>query len=412
MQTALGKELHNPEVSIELTKVHPLFAYAVGNVTQPGQYPFTAGARISELLAQAHDVLGARDQLTASLIRGAVTLPVDLNAVVAGTPPEANLPLQDGDILVIAEPFHIMVRVAGQVHAPGNYHLPDKSILIEALLAAGDIAEPSQHITITLVRNGKASILARSDRLQPLQDGDLILVEPEPMIRVFVNGEVAHPGMYDAPADSGVLQAITLAGGVGSNPALSQVSIVRLDGTYLQVNLVPALVHGDVTQNPRLSPGDVIIVPVSRGKVTVLGAVITPGVYAISDAHVVTAMDAISLAGGYAKSAKLSEVGIIRTTNGKTQRISVNLNEVLKHGKEDKNIPVQPDDIVYVPESNGLSWDSIMSSLSSPGQRHRTIRIIRVRISPLWWCTTVRDFTRTDSGVKIPFLPSLISTRL
>jgi len=364
IKNALSAVLRDPEVSVVLEQMHPLNVSVLGRISHPGRYTLIEGSRVTELLADAGDLMGERSILTADLVRGTTHLPVDLSAVLSGKDANANVLLQDGDILIIRMPSNITVRVIGQVRNPGIYHLLENSMLLDALMAAGDTAERPDHLALSLVRGEKTEKVRWGDNTRILQDGDLIVVDREKMIRVYINGQVNHAGVFDLPDGGGILEAIALAGGVQDNAAMSQVTIIRHNGPSEHVNLVPALVHGDVTQNPRLGPDDLIIVPAIRDRIVVLGMVNLPGTYMLSDAHPATVLDAISLAGGQNKRAKLSQVAVIRAVNGKYQRIPVNVLDVINKGNSTPNITLVADDIVFVPETNSPRWDELLADLN------------------------------------------------
>lgn len=72
-----------------------------------------------------------------------------------------------------------------------------------------------------------------------------------------------------------------------------------------------------------------------------------------------SALQVIMAAGGFANTAKASEVIILRTLpNGKGVIFSVNLEKVLDGEDLSQNVPVRPMDVVFVPKSNIASLDA------------------------------------------------------
>ena len=66
----------------------------------------------------------------------------------------------------------------------------------------------------------------------------------------------------------------------------------------------------------------------------------------------VTLLDAIAMAGGFTKDALLTRVKIMRTEEGGSKdTIIINVKDIIKHDEDEKNIILEPDDIVIVPES-------------------------------------------------------------
>jgi polysaccharide export outer membrane protein len=157
----------------------------------------------------------------------------------------------------------------GEVRQPGPVALTGGMTLIEALARAGStLATASGEVAIvradargptTSVDTGgevfRASIRdleggTLSQNLE-LRDGDTIFVPRAETVYVF--GHVKNPGAYGVQANTSVLQALSLAGGVTEHGAMNRIKVVRIEkGTKreLKVKLT------DVVR-----PGDTIIVP-------------------------------------------------------------------------------------------------------------------------------------------------------
>ena len=87
-------------------------------------------------------------------------------------------------------------------------------------------------------------------------------------------------------------------------------------------------------------------------QVTVLGEVNVPGKYDMPEEGGMTFLDAIAMAEGFTKDALLKRVKVIRTNeDGTKENIVINVKDITHRDKEEKNIILQPDDIVVVPES-------------------------------------------------------------
>jgi polysaccharide export outer membrane protein len=93
--------------------------------------------------------------------------------------------------------------------------------------------------------------------------------------------------------------------------------------------------------------------PKSRGKVYLSGAVITPGAEDISGDETLTVSRAILRAGGLASEADGKNVRVSRANagpEGGAKSFTVNVSQVLEDGKTDKDLTLQPGDLIYVPE--------------------------------------------------------------
>ena len=86
-------------------------------------------------------------------------------------------------------------------------------------------------------------------------------------------------------------------------------------------------------------------------KVFVMGAVRKPAAYELSREKPTTVLEAISRAGGFTEQAAPNKTKIIRVDSEKGETIKVKITDITKKGDKSKDIPLQPNDIVFVPES-------------------------------------------------------------
>jgi len=83
-----------------------------------------------------------------------------------------------------------------------------------------------------------------------------------------VGGEVGRPGKYDLREDITVAEALAIAGGTTMNSKSSQVLLFRRlpGGTMMEVrklNMKKMMKKGDLREDARLQPGDLVFVPKS-----------------------------------------------------------------------------------------------------------------------------------------------------
>jgi polysaccharide export outer membrane protein len=82
----------------------------------------------------------------------------------------------------------------------------------------------------------------------------------------------------------------------------------------------------------------------------VMGEVKKPGAYQLEQAA--TAVEGVALAGGFTDKAAPNRTKIIRThRDGRQETIVVDLNDVLKRGRKEKDISLTANDVIVVPES-------------------------------------------------------------
>jgi protein involved in polysaccharide export with SLBB domain len=93
--------------------------------------------------------------------------------------------------------------------------------------------------------------------------------------------------------------------------------------------------------------------PESRGKIYLVGAIRAPGPEDISSDEVLTVSKAILRAGGFTDSADEKHVKVTRSTGtgtGGDKTFIVNVKQILENGKTADDLPVQPGDLIFVPE--------------------------------------------------------------
>jgi polysaccharide export outer membrane protein len=100
--------------------------------------------------------------------------------------------------------------------------------------------------------------------------------------------------------------------------------------------------------NIELLPGDTVVVP-SAPVVYVLGEVNKPGGYVLNSSGGTTVLRLVAAAGGPTRTAGLGSAKMIRRTQNGLQQLPVPLKNLM-HAKV-ADIPLEPDDILYVPSS-------------------------------------------------------------
>lgn len=166
--------------------------------------------------------------------------------------------LQPGDTLAFVNKPNA-VRVIGDVARPGLALLADDEPLSDALAQVGGPLPSAATANIVLKRGDQTQLLALGDATfnQPGRGGDSITVPAAP--RVNIVGLVDKPGAVVLRTDESLLSALYEAGGPTKWADLTQVQVMQ-DGTKRSYDIT-RLVHGDVSQNPKLEDGDVVFVP-------------------------------------------------------------------------------------------------------------------------------------------------------
>ena len=91
----------------------------------------------------------------------------------------------------------------------------------------------------------------------------------------------------------------------------------------------------------------------SRGKIYLVGAVRSPGPEDLPSGEVLNLSRAILRAGGFSDVADRKHVKLTRESSpGKSNQatLSVDVAQILDEGKTEKDLPLQPGDLIYIPE--------------------------------------------------------------
>lgn len=100
--------------------------------------------------------------------------------------------------------------------------------------------------------------------------------------------------------------------------------------------------------NPQVS---VFIKEYGNKLIYVLGEVQKPGSYALPTEASLSVLEAVTLAGGFTQYSAGDRTRVIRKNAGKTETITIPLTSITKGGDKSRDIPLEPNDVVYVPET-------------------------------------------------------------
>lgn len=101
-------------------------------------------------------------------------------------------------------------------------------------------------------------------------------------------------------------------------------------------------------KNPQVS---LLIKEYGNTTVYILGEVKTPSAIPIPPGKSLTVLEAISSVGGFTPIASTSKVKVLRMENGIQKSIEVDISQITKQGKKSLDIPLMPNDVVFVPQS-------------------------------------------------------------
>jgi protein involved in polysaccharide export with SLBB domain len=337
----------------------------LGAVTRPGFFPMEDGRqlKVSDAIALAG---GSKENaaLTRAVLRrsGNVELPINLYNLLVNGAQNENIVLRPDDTISIPEARGI--TVIGEVTQPGTYYLEEgkQPRVSDALASAGGLKIKPEQSKISVTRNGAdgklTSVSINAVRLleqsnltenQIIQDGDIVSVTAVKRSTIFVSGEVRTPGAYELAEGDGIAELVARAGGPTPDAALSQVSVSRRNGTVTTFNTATAIRVGGGRVGGALEDGDVVVIPRSTQRILVVGAVTTPGSYAMPEDRTLTIGDALSLAGGPQSNSRVKSITLLRSNGKEVTRTFLRIDREEK-GVLSVNLPVLSGDVIYVPE--------------------------------------------------------------
>lgn len=163
---------------------------------------------------------------------------------------------------------------------------------------------------------------------------------------VYFIGGFGKPTVMQLTRELTLLQAISVVGGVLPNADSEKGFLLRGD-KRIPIDFNRLLQRGDLSQNPKLEPGDSVVVPLADA-VYVSGEVRTPG--AVKYAGDLTVLKAITQAGGFTPLAAPGRVDILRGNVEKKERIRVDVDKMMRSPDGNPDLRLQPNDIIFVPQ--------------------------------------------------------------
>jgi len=177
---------------------------------------------------------------------------------------------------------------------------------------------------------------------------------------VYLLEGVQKPQAYELPIDRPLrlTQVLSLGGGLIEDSDRQNIKILRSVGadrlpTIIVINIDEILEEGRIEKDIEIAPNDTIIVTNLKRderQIFVGGVVKKAGAYPIHKKDELTVFRAIVLAGGFDKFASPSDTYLIRKTPEGEKALRVDIKKIIEGGLKN-DIPLQPNDIVWVSES-------------------------------------------------------------
>jgi polysaccharide export outer membrane protein len=264
-----------------------------------------------------------------------LTLLVLLPSVVAAQAPS---PIQQDKDYIIGPEDILEIQVWGNkdlnqvvfVRPDGRTSLP---LVGEIGVAGKTVQQLQDHLTNvyeTTVKGAVVTVMVKEIKSRP----------------VYFIGGFGKPGVMQLTRELTLLQAISVVGGVVPNADAEKGFLLRGD-KRIPIDFNRLVQRGDLSQNPRLEPGDSIVVPLADA-VYVNGEVKAPG--AVKYSGDLTILKALTQVGGLTPLAAGGRVDVLRGNVEKKERIRVDVDKMMRSPDENPDIRLQPNDIIFVPQ--------------------------------------------------------------
>ncbi len=365
VRSAVLRYYRNIEVRLSLSRVREFKVFVVGNVEGAGVRTASAVTRVSEVVPGLAPTGVIRRNVLLRRASGD-TMSVDLARFLLAGDLTQDPPVREGDVLVVPAADQT-VRVQGRVAYPGSYEYRRGESVAELLALvnggagfpanAADTVRLSRFVTPyqqEVIKLSLAEAGGARGRGLPLQPFDAIFVPEISNFKVqrtaAITGQVVNAGVYPIRPDTTTVgDLIALAGGLRPEASLGEATLRRDVGVrsgaaataagqapeqgaflealspderrVIQINnqAVDSYVALDLTRpagtvgsglDQRLRSGDVLTVPERRNEVTVLGAVVRPGIVSFVPGQPLSHY--VGVAGGFSREADRGDLMVLR----------------------------------------------------------------------------------------------------
>ncbi|CCU80870.1 putative capsular polysaccharide transport protein [Halanaerobium saccharolyticum subsp. saccharolyticum DSM 6643] len=267
LQQELAEYIIEPEVSVNLISYRKLRVTVMGAVRQEGSYEIRSDNQVLDVISLAGGIKEDAKAENTTLQRQGEKLEINLKELLRGNNLADNYQLQDGDQLFVPERERLTASIQGEVKAPGQYELNyEKEIRLNEFLAqAGSLTENAGE-KIRLISDNKPlefevenTLAAKKEANPVVKDGDSIYI-PSALEEVTILGEIARPGSYEWNDNMRLANLIARAGNTSDRANLESIRLVNANKEIREINMEDFFEDSDLTANPKLKPGDLVMV--------------------------------------------------------------------------------------------------------------------------------------------------------
>jgi len=426
----------NFELSVSLGQLRNIRVFVTGFAVRPGAYTVSSLSTLSTVVFDRSGGPSASGSFRDIELRraGRAVAKLDLYDLMLFGRRDADQPLQGDDVIHIG-PIGRQVALVGSVNKPAIFEVRANETLDDLLRMGGGFSSVADRSRVAVERVSERNerrvrqIALPADANSALDAGDLVrtfsavdavLPLQRQNKRVRVEGEVQRPGTVILPPESGVADAIRMAGGLtpeafvfgvefnresvrvsqqgnferalrdielelsrravsngvrtneeAATQAQQQVTQERLLSRLREsrpTGRVVLQLQPTTTELPNLAleDGDRLLVPSRPATVGVFGSVFNAGNYLFNDSRNVD--DYLRLAGSPTRGADKSSIFVLRA-NGSVVSAQQNSSGWFGIGKKGiDDLPALPGDTIFVPEEsnkatflqNAKDWTQVL----------------------------------------------------
>lgn len=279
--------------------------------------------------------------------------------------------------LTLGEVRSIIINVMGEVETPGTFLVSPFSSVFNALYLAGGINDIGSLRNVQVLRNGKKVagvdiydyiMNGKASGNITLQEGDVIIVPPYEQL-VNITGNVKRPMLYEMRPEETIATLLEYSGGFAGDAYSNMVRLERHSGLE---NELYNIEKGDFNVY-HLQDGDIVtvgtVIDRYTNKVELEGAVMRPGMYAISPA-ISTVAELIAAAEGLSEDAYTGRALLYREgPELQLQILALDLGEIMSGKAPD--IELRKNDVLIVSSIDEIidrGFVTIQGQVAFPGE--------------------------------------------
>lgn len=378
IQEALRAYVIEPHVTVLVSQFRTVGVQVLGEVRSPGYYQVRANSRLMDVLGLAGGPTRAADLSQVLLTRqapgsGAAEVQrINVNEYIHNGLLTANPIVEHGDVIQVDAVGKALIL--GEVRAPASYDIGPEMNILDLLAAAGGALNTADLEQVVLTRttesgksremliNVQALLAGREEKAPLIEPNDVVFVPAKE--QVIVLGAVRAPGTYPLKKGARLVDLVAAAGGLTNAADAHRISITRSaqgEQEIFTVDAYNALMGRVGGENPVLMGGDIVFIPEGKNLVLVLGQVLRPGSYPLTEDT--TILEVIATAGGVTSQAAANRVTLTRTSGDEVELRELDLT-LVQQGRQE-NVMLAPGDVVFVPE--GAPQVLVLGQVRSPG---------------------------------------------